>query len=229
MNGGSDAFVVRLNAAGSALDYATFLGGSSDDDGPALALDGAGRATVTGSTSSFNFPTTPGAFDMTFNPGVCGPYVCRDAFVVRLNATGSALDYATFLGGSDWDDGYALGLDAAGRATVTGKTSSSNFPITPDAFDPSFGGDHFSSDAFIAKLAIGAAPMPTNTPTRDSHPHPNGHADTDTYQHAHANPYAYTNRHAHANSHANPHPHADRHADPYANRDPHRHAGRPLG
>ena len=57
--------------------------------------------------------------------------------MVRLNAAGSALDYATFLGGSGSDSGYALALDAAGRATVTGKTKSSDFPTTPGAFDPS--------------------------------------------------------------------------------------------
>ena len=73
--------MVRLNAAGSALDYATFLGGSESDCGGALALDAAGRATVTGATSSSDFPTTPGAFDTSFNGD-------RDAFVVRLNAAG---------------------------------------------------------------------------------------------------------------------------------------------
>ena len=88
-----DAFVARLNADGSALDYATFLGGSGWDRGYALALDAAGRATVTGWTVQ-RLPHHPGAFDTSYNGS-------DDAFVVRLNAAGSALDYATFLGGSD--------------------------------------------------------------------------------------------------------------------------------
>ena len=93
-NGGSaDAFVVRLNAAGSALDYATFLGGSEWDGGDAIAWTPP-AALRDGYTSSSDFPTTPGAFDPSFNGGA------HDAFVVRLNAAGSALDYATFLGGS---------------------------------------------------------------------------------------------------------------------------------
>ena len=141
----SDAFVARLNAAGSALDYATYLGGSGSDGGYALALDAAGRATVTGETASSDFPTTPGAFDTSYNGG----YPYGDAFVVRINAAGSALDYATFLGGSSSDGGYDLALDAAGRATVTGYTDSSDFPTTPGAFDPSFNG---YKDAFVVRL-----------------------------------------------------------------------------
>ena len=138
--------MARLNAAGSALDYATFLGGSGSDSGYALALDAAGRATVTGETTSSDFPTTPGAFDTSYNGG----YPYGDAFVVRINAAGSALDYATFLGGSSSDGGYDLALDAAGRATVTGYTDSSDFPTTPGAFDPSFNGGY--KDAFVVRL-----------------------------------------------------------------------------
>ena len=95
-NGGNcDAFVVKLNPAGSGLAYATFLGGSGGDYGYGIAVDGTGSAYVTGGTSSTDFPTTPGAFDTSYN-GSCG-----DAFVVKLNPAGSGLAYATFLGGSD--------------------------------------------------------------------------------------------------------------------------------
>ena len=158
LNGGSyDAFVVRLNAAGSTLDYSTLLGGSYSEAGYALALDAAGRAVVTGECSSSNFPTTPGAFDTSHN----GLY---DAFVVRLNAAGSALDYATFLGGSDQDLGYALALDAAGRAVVTGETHSGDFPTTPGAFDTGHNG---GEDAFVVRLLVGppVPPTPAATPT----------------------------------------------------------------
>ena len=129
--------------------WLTLLGGSSSDGGYDLALDAAGRATVTGYTWSSNFPTTPGAFDPSYNGGH------RDAFVVRLNTAGSALDYATFLGGSDDDSGVDLALDAAGRVAVTGATSSSDFPTTPGAFDPIFHGGY---DAFVVRLnAAGSA------------------------------------------------------------------------
>jgi hypothetical protein len=136
--------VTKLNASGSGLVYSTFLGGSGEDGGYAIALDGAGAATVTGRTVSTDFPTTPGAFDPSYN-GV------QDAFVTRLNASGSALLYSTFLGGSSWDEGWDIAVDASGAATVTGWTSSSNFPTTPGAFDPSFNG---VQDAFVTRLRM---------------------------------------------------------------------------
>ncbi len=151
-NGGywGDGFVAKLNAAGSAMDYATFLGGSSDDAGHAIAVDTEGCVYVTGYTRSSDFPTTPGAFDPTYNGGYWG-----DAFVAKLNAAGSALEYATFLGGSSRDQGYGIAVDGAGRAYVMGYTESSDFPTTPSAFDPTHNGN---GDAFVAKLnAAGSA------------------------------------------------------------------------
>ena len=132
-NGTEDVFVVRLNAEGSALDYGTFLGGSGEETSGHLVLDRNGRATVTGSTVSGDFPTTPGAFDQTHNGN-------RDTFVARLNSAGSALDYATFLGGSEGDLGRGLAIDGADRAILTGTTNSSNFPTTLGAYDRSFNG-----------------------------------------------------------------------------------------
>ncbi len=142
-NGSSDAFVVKLNPAGSGLAYATFLGGSASDQGRGIAVDGAGSAYVTGSTASSGFPTTPGAFDTSFD----------NTFVVKLNPAGSGLAYATFLGGSDGDDeGYAIAVDGAGCAYVTGWTYSGDFPTTPGAFATSFDTSYYSSDAFVVKL-----------------------------------------------------------------------------
>jgi hypothetical protein len=143
-NGFNDAFVLKLNPAGSGLAYATFLGGSSSntgaaDYGAAIAVDGAGSAYVTGETASSDFPTTPGAFDPSYN----------GAFVAKFNPTGSGLVYATFLGGGGTDRGYAITVDGAGSAYVTGETSSSNFPTTPRALDTSLNGSY---DAFVAKL-----------------------------------------------------------------------------
>jgi hypothetical protein len=133
-------FVARLNAAGSALDFGMSLGGVI---GYGIAVDGTGRAYVTGSASG-GFPTTPGAFDTSYNGN-------GDAFVARLNAAGSALDYATFLGGSESDYGNGIAVDGTGRAYVAGYTRSSNFPTTPGAFDRTFNG---SIDAFVSKLNL---------------------------------------------------------------------------
>ncbi|MBI2877535.1 MAG: SBBP repeat-containing protein [Candidatus Tectomicrobia bacterium] len=146
---GGDAFVVKLSPDGSSLLYATFLGGSSGDRGFGIALDGGGNAFVTGWTSSSDFPTTDGAFDVTFNGGRF--YGGGDAFVVKLSSDGSRLLYATFLGGNSEDAVSGIAVDANGNAFVTGWTSSSDFPTTPGALEASFnGGD---SDAFVAKLS----------------------------------------------------------------------------
>jgi hypothetical protein len=140
-NGYSDAFVVKLDPDGSSLSYGTFIGGSSGDEGHGIAVDGGGNAYVTGLTRSSDFPTTSGAFDTSF-----GGY--RNAFVVKLNPTGSSLSYGTFIGGSSWDWGYGIAVDGGGNAYVTGYTYSSDFPTTSGAFDTSLDGD----DAFVVKL-----------------------------------------------------------------------------
>jgi len=149
-NGDLDAFVVKMNADGSGLLYGTFLGGSLDDYGCDIAVDGAGAAYVTGYTWSADFPTTAGAWDTGHN-GV------PDAVVVQLNADGSGLAYATFLGGSDYDVGYGIAVDGAGAAYVTGDTYSTDFPTTAGAWDTGHNGGY---DAFVVKLA-----MPTVSPT----------------------------------------------------------------
>jgi len=143
LNGHDDAFAVKLNPAGGALLYATFLGGSDDDGGFGIAVDVEGNAYVTGDTYSSDFPTTPRAFDTTLNGGY------GDAFVLKLNRTGSTLLYATFLGGSGRSGGRGIAVDGNGTAYVTGETSSSDFPATPGAFDTTFNG---YSDAFVARL-----------------------------------------------------------------------------
>jgi hypothetical protein len=142
-NLGEDAFITKLNSSGTGLIYSTHLGGSSTDEGYAIALDDANRAHVTGFTYSNDFPTTPGAFDSTVN----GWY---DVFVARLNTAGSALDYATCIGGGDYDEGYGLAVDDAGHAYVTGLTSSINYPITAGAYDVGFNNYY---DAFVTKVS----------------------------------------------------------------------------
>lgn len=152
-----DAFVTKLNANGTALVYSTFLGGSNFEWGRAIAIDSAGNAYIAGQTKSSSFPTTGGAFDRTFNVDTCPRCGIDqyDAFVTKLNATGSALVYSTFLGGFDMDDALSIALDAAGSAYVGGETGSSNFPVTAGAFDTTRNGEF---DAFVTKLnATGSA------------------------------------------------------------------------
>lgn len=124
------------------LDYSTYLGGSDDEQGLDIAVDDAGHAYVTGTTSSVDFPATPGAFQ----PALAGPFV---AFVTKLNSSGTGLAYSTYLGGSGGDRGLGIAVDDAGLAYVTGSTGSVDFPITPGAFQPVLRG---SPDGFVTKL-----------------------------------------------------------------------------
>lgn len=159
-NGGRDVFVAKMNpnASGAASRvYATFVGAGGDEEGNGISVDTSGRAYVTGYTLSNTFPTV-NAFDSGFNGS-------RDAFVLRVNATGSALDYSTFLGGSNDDTGGGSGnaasvldegnggggIDVDGTTTVcvTGETQSNTFPTTSGAFDNSFNG---SRDVFVARI-----------------------------------------------------------------------------
>ncbi len=145
-NGGSDAFVAKVNTSGN-LVYATRLGGSSADYARGIGVDANGNAYVTGDTSSSNFPVTSGAWDTTSNGG-------SDAFVAKVNTSGSTVLYSTYLGGRGMDEAYGIAIDATGDAYVTGWTSSDNFPVTSGAWDTTFS----VIDAFVAKLnAIGSA------------------------------------------------------------------------
>ncbi|MEY2518284.1 MAG: hypothetical protein QOF24_43 [Verrucomicrobiota bacterium] len=155
-----DAFVTKLNSTGNALIYSTYLAGSGDDYGFSIAVDISGNAYVTGSTSSTNFPTTPGAVQTTYGGN---PFDC---FVTKLNPTGDALVFSTYLGGASDDFGAGIRVNAFGNAYVTGYTTSTNFPTTPGAFQTSHGGGF--RDAFIAKISE-ATPTPTPTPASPYH------------------------------------------------------------
>jgi hypothetical protein len=143
-NGWTDAFAVKLNSTGDSLDYATFLGGSEQDDGFNITIDGAGKAYVVGGTKSSDFPVTAGAFDETKNGG-------EDAFLVQLSATGSDLDYGSFMGGTSDDQGYDIDLDASGKVYLVGHTYSTGFPVTADAYDTTHNGGR---DAFIVRFDL---------------------------------------------------------------------------
>lgn len=135
-----DAFALKLSPSGTVV-WATYLGGSGQDDAHAIAVDGAGNAWIAGETVSKDFPVTANAFDASFGGEIdLGPLSFGDAFVAKLDPTGSKLLYATYLGGSAPDGVFAAAVDAAGSAYVTGGTSSSNFPTTAGALQTAYKG-----------------------------------------------------------------------------------------
>jgi len=151
-NGGAygTAFVAKLNAAGSALVYSTYLGGSTSDAGASIAVDSSRNAYVAGQTESSDFPTRK---PLQAHLGGVGLNVLN-AFVAKLNPAGSALVYSTYLGGSNYDQGNAIAVDSSGNAYVTGVTSSSDFP-TANPLQAQLGG---GQNAFVSKLnAAGSA------------------------------------------------------------------------
>ncbi len=140
-NGGMlDAFVAKINNDGSALSYSTYLGGSGSDFGYGIAVDAAGNAYVTGSTSSTDFNTR--------NPLQAANRGIFDAFVTKINPEGSMLVYSTYLGGSNSDTAYSIAVDALGNAYLTGNTSSTNFPVKDATQSNNRGG----IDAFVTSL-----------------------------------------------------------------------------
>jgi hypothetical protein len=144
LEGSQDAFVTKLNPAASgarSLVYSTYLGGSGNgDEGYGIAVDVGDNAYIIGSTNSTNFPIK-NAFDSTLS-GI------NDAFVTKLNVTGNSLVYSTYLGGSNFDNGYGIAVDLRGNAYVVGNTTSTDFPIK-NAFDSTLDG---GSDGFVTKI-----------------------------------------------------------------------------
>ena len=136
-----DVFVTKINPAGSGLVYSTFLGGNGSEAGLGIAVDAQGQAYVCGYTESSNFPTTIGAFDRTRSG-------TRDAFLTKLNATGTNIIFSTLIGGSSSDEAAGLALGRNGSAFLTGTTLSPDFPTTPRAYDTTFSG----GDAFLTKI-----------------------------------------------------------------------------
>ena len=152
------AFVAKLERFGTFLNYSTFLGGTGlaedqsegfGDIGTGIAIDSLGSAYVTGSTSSFDFPTTLNAFQsVNRRPDGSG----TNAFVTKLNPFGTALDYSTFLGGSTSDSTAGIALDSDNNAYITGKTSSPDFPTTPAAFRKTYPAGANQATSFVSKI-----------------------------------------------------------------------------
>lgn len=149
--GGNDGYVTKLNAAGSALVYSTYLGGSSTDDIQAIIVDGFGNAIVTGSTASGDFPT-----NNPIQPILRG----KDVFVSKLNSNGAGLEYSTYFGGNEsvsaGDEGLGVAMDSFGSVYITGVTYSTNFPVTVNGFQQTHSGSNIFefADGFITKLSV---------------------------------------------------------------------------
>ncbi len=141
---GSDGFVTKLATDGMSLVYSTYLGGTDDDEITGIAVDKTGNAYVTGDTYSFDFPVTPSAVQMV-SPGY------PSGIVTKLSSDGSATTYSTYLGGTGSNYPNSITVDSAGRAIITGRTHSSDFPTTLKAFQVSPQGGY---DAFVTKLSV---------------------------------------------------------------------------
>lgn len=139
-NDSRDLFIAKLNSTGSSLVYSTYLGGADDESEAGIAVDSTGHAFIAGHTWWGAFPTTPGAFQTDSSPR-------GDAFVAKINSTGTGFEYATLLGGLFYDEAYALAIDSSGNAYTCGRTWSSDFPVTPGAFQTGGAGG-----VFVTKL-----------------------------------------------------------------------------
>jgi len=138
--GSNNAFVAKLNPAGSGLEYCTYIGGSADDRAYAIAVDSSGAAYVAGSATSPNFPTE--------HPEQSSLEGSRNAFVLKLSPAGNTLVFSTYLGGSGSDTANGIAVDAAGNSYVVGDTTSLNFPAS--GFQTAY---HGSQDAFVTKIS----------------------------------------------------------------------------
>lgn len=146
-NGQTDAFVAKINAKGTALDYCGYIGGTGTDQGWGIAVDRGGHAHVVGLTNSneFSFPVRGGP-DLTLNGRI-------DAFIAKVNPQGTSLVYCGYIGGAQNESADGVGLDASGNAYVTGYTASSesSFPVVRGP-DLTFNGGTLYGDAFVAKV-----------------------------------------------------------------------------
>ena len=126
------ALVAKLNPAGSAFVYATYLGPTgthAQSDGLAIAVDSSGNAYITGNSGA-GFPVTPGALQSSL------PSVGSSIFMAKLNPGGTALTYGTYFGGSQGDSPTAIRVDSQGNTVVLGLARSSDFPVTANALQP---------------------------------------------------------------------------------------------
>jgi hypothetical protein len=167
----ADAFVTKINPDGSGLGYSTYLGGCRGDAGSAVAVDAAGNAFVAGVTNSADFPVTSDALQGALVAGTCDYDSCDDAFLINLNAAGTTLVYATFLGGPAEDGANGVAVDSGGHVYLAG-TAGGGFPTTRGVYQPLFGGVDQpwypwprlsgGGDAFVGRLTF---PAPSSSAT----------------------------------------------------------------
>jgi hypothetical protein len=136
--GGLDCFIVEFDSQGNGI-FSTFIGGGSDDQANAIAVDSQGNSYITGQTVSDSYPQVNASFQHSRHGG-------NDAFITELSADGSHLVYSTFAGGGSDDIGYGIAVNQAGEAYVSGTTNSSDFPVTSGAYQRGYGG---SGDMFV--------------------------------------------------------------------------------
>jgi hypothetical protein len=152
-SGDDDAFVAKVNPAGTGLSFLTFVGGSGSDAALGITVDGTGNAYITGGTLSTDFPLTIDALPLS--TGSCPNGICFRAFVTKVNTLTGSLRYSTYLGAVSFDRGIAVDLSC--DIYVTGETDTADFPTTVGALDTSFAG---TSDAFVSKIGFaGASPF----------------------------------------------------------------------
>jgi hypothetical protein len=162
----STVFVTKLNPGGSALLYSTYLGGSAGDNGYGIAVDPYGNAYVTGATYSTDFPVTCGAFQTTNKSDISGG---TEAFITKLDPTGSGLVYSTFLGGTSTLEhnggavAQAIAVGSDGDAYVTGYTWSPDFPVSAKAFQPTYAASGTITNAFVTRVNYGGTGITYST------------------------------------------------------------------
>jgi hypothetical protein len=147
-----DAFVTKINSTGTAIVYSSIVGGDRDDEGRGIAVDSLGNAYLTGFTQSVNFPSVHPIKGACL--GTCSKKLADNVFVVEVNAAGSALVFSSSIGGSATDEGFAVAVDWAGNAYLTGSTQSADFPQVNQISGACLGscGTSFNQDAFVIKI-----------------------------------------------------------------------------
>jgi hypothetical protein len=152
-SGSKDAFATKLNSAGSALIYSTYIGGNQIDSASNMVIDNNNDIYITGYTYSQNYQISPGAYDTLLNKG--NNIISDDIFVTKLNSTCTAILFSTFIGGKKLDESYSITLDENNNVYLTGITSSIDFPTSIDGNDNIYRGIFFAYDyldGFITEL-----------------------------------------------------------------------------
>jgi Beta-propeller repeat/Abnormal spindle-like microcephaly-assoc'd, ASPM-SPD-2-Hydin/HYDIN/CFA65/VesB-like, Ig-like domain len=145
LRGVQNVFVGKLNSSGNAIAYATYVGGTDTDNATGIAIDSSGDAFVTGNTNATDFPHSTGVFQTQLKTPTA-----QNAFVFKLNPSGTALLYSTYLGGSNKDTANGIGIDSTGEAYVAGQTNSADFPTAGTVTQANLKSP--SGNAFVAKL-----------------------------------------------------------------------------